>query len=83
MVLELAKELNVAGLSDDRITLLVAYGNHRANTPEELETMFGAEVVKRFKFVHHIAVDPKRNVTVGCTAGGVEVSSTALSPKPT
>lgn len=74
MVLELAKELNVAGLSDDRITLLVAYGNHRANTPEELETMFGAEVVKRFKFVHHIAVDPKRNVTVGCTAGGVEVS---------
>ena len=55
MILELAEELNRAGLKDEQIFLIVAYGIHRINTDEELLKMFGEEVVGRFRFVHHRA----------------------------
>ena len=73
MVEGLAKELHLAGLSDDRIFLVVAYGHHRFNTEEELREMFGEEVVRRFRIVHHDAMDADKLVTVGRTSAGIDV----------
>ena len=43
----------------DRVTILVATGTHRANTPEELERMLGREVVEGHPVVCHNAFDPQ------------------------
>lgn len=74
MVEEIARELNAAGMPDERIALLVAYGQHRDNTDAELREQYGDEAIDRFRVVHHHANDPEANVTIGHTRGGVEVS---------
>lgn len=73
MILELAAELNEAGMKDEQIFLVVAYGSHRINTHEELIKMFGEEVVKRFRFVHHKADQDDTLTIMGTTDGGVVV----------
>lgn len=73
MILELAAELNEAGMKDEMIFLVVAYGSHRVNTNEELVKMFGGEVVKRFRFVHHRADRDETLKFMGTTDGGVAV----------
>lgn len=74
MAEEIAKDLNAAGMADDRIALLIAYGQHRENTPEEMRRMYGEELLRRFRVVHHHAVREEENISVGHTAGGVDVS---------
>ena len=74
MAEEIAGELNAAGMRDDQIFLLIAYGQHRENTPEEMRGMYGEELLRRFRVVHHHAFAPEENVTVGYTQGGVAVS---------
>ncbi|MEW5921558.1 MAG: lactate racemase domain-containing protein, partial [Bacillota bacterium] len=73
LVEEIARELAQAGFMDEQICLVVAYGNHRPNTDQELRSMFGDAVVERFRIVHHNAVDESRLVTLGRTDGGVVV----------
>ena len=45
-------------------------GSHRANTPDELETMVGEEVVSRYRVVNHDAHDPATMVEVGTAPDG-------------
>lgn len=73
MVEELARRLNAAGIPDERISLIVAYGMHRPNTMEELGEKYGAGLLRRFPIVHHDASDPEKNLLLGYTEGGVEV----------
>lgn len=73
MILAIAEELNAAGMKDEEIFLVVAYGAHRINTDEELIKMYGEEVFRRFRYVHHDAFDPETLETVGVTDGGVVV----------
>ena len=74
MVREIARELNEAGIPDEQISLLVAYGQHRENTPEELSEQYGADVIRRFRVVHHHASKAEETVTIGKTSGGVPVT---------
>lgn len=76
MVLEIAEELHQGGMEDSQIILIVAYGAHRMNTEPELRSMFGDEVVNRFRIVHHDAFDDNRLVIMGVTDGGVIVQVT-------
>lgn len=76
MVLEIAEELHQGGMEDSQIILIVAYGAHRMNTEPELRSMFGDEVVNRFRIVHHDAFDDNRLVIMGVTDGGVVVQVT-------
>jgi len=71
LVLSIAKELARAGITDDRIPLVVAYGNHRRNTPSEIHGMFGDEVVSRFRIVHHDGGDEASLKYIRTTPGGV------------
>ncbi len=58
---------------DDAITLFIATGTHRANTPEELRAMFGTEIVERFRIVQNDAHDQEAHALVGTTSDGNEV----------
>lgn len=55
------------------VTILVATGTHRANTPEELVQMLGADVVARCRVVNHDARDEASLVFAGTTSTGVPV----------
>jgi lactate racemase len=65
-------ELNEAGIPDDNITIVIALGTHRGLTAPELETCFGADVVRRYRFVNHDCHGPDL-VPVGRLATGGEV----------
>ncbi len=60
-------------VSDSDIVFLIATGTHRACTADELETMLGEDVVKRFRIVQNDARDRDAYASVGTTAGGNEV----------
>ncbi|MDI3533259.1 MAG: lactate racemase [Synergistaceae bacterium] len=69
----IVKVLNEAGISDERIKLLVATGNHRGNTREELEGMIGSDIVNRIEIYNHDAMDKKSMVYLGTTKRGIPV----------
>jgi lactate racemase len=58
---------------DHAITLLIATGTHRPNTPDELEAMLGGEIVERFCIVQNDANDHDSHASVGTTVSGNEV----------
>jgi nickel-dependent lactate racemase len=61
------------GVRLEDITILIATGTHRANTPEELERMLGPEFVRRCRVVNHDARNPDALAYVGTTMSGVPV----------
>lgn len=54
----------------EQVTVLLGTGSHRANTPEEIEAMFGAGVARTLRILNHNAFDPKQNVYIGQTPAG-------------
>ncbi len=40
-------------MADEDVTILIATGTHRGNTPEELAEMLGADVLERYRVVNH------------------------------
>lgn len=69
----IVKVLNEAGIKDDKIKLLVATGNHRGNTNEELEGMLGKEIVKRIKIYNHSDLDKETLEYIGTTKRKIPV----------
>jgi nickel-dependent lactate racemase len=67
----LLAELN--HVPDEAITLLIATGTHRANTPAELRTMFGERIVDRFRIAQNDARDRDSHALVGTTTSGNEI----------
>ena len=63
----------ICHVPDDAITLLIANGTHRPNTPEELKTVLGEQIVNRFRVVQNDAHDRAAHALVGTTADGNEV----------
>jgi nickel-dependent lactate racemase len=55
------------------ITILIATGTHRINTPPELERMLGREILSRYRVINHDSRDPSALGRVGMTSTGVEV----------
>jgi len=54
----------------ENITILVATGTHRANTPAELDDMLGPMVARGYRVVNHDARDPSTLVYLGPSALG-------------
>lgn len=65
----LLEELTRAGIEDDRVIIVNGTGLHRLNTTEELETMLGAAIARRYRVVQHVARDPSTLVEVGRMEG--------------
>lgn len=69
----LLAELEAAGVRREDITLLNALGTHRPQTPEELTTMLGADVVANYRCLQHDGNDDANLVRMGKTRFGNEV----------
>jgi nickel-dependent lactate racemase len=66
-------ELEAAGIPGERITILVATGNHRPNEGEELVGMVGREIAERYRIVnHHSEVDDEQ-AYCGRSSKGVDI----------
>jgi lactate racemase len=61
------------GIARKDITILIATGTHRANTPDELERMLGRELLADCRVVNHDARDRSVLVAAGTTSTGVPV----------
>ncbi|MET3506693.1 nickel-dependent lactate racemase [Halalkalibacter oceani] len=70
---EMLKEIEKAGITDDQVTLVVALGNHRPNTEEELKRMVGEKVYSRVKIINHDCYDEKNLVHLGFTKRGLPI----------
>ena len=57
----------------DRITVLVATGTHRSNSPEELERMLEPEIVRDYPVICHNAFDPDSLVPAAPPIDGTPV----------
>ena len=60
----------VAHVPGDRVTIINGTGSHRANTEEELRSMVGAEILRRYRVVNHSAYEPGGMALAGTTADG-------------
>lgn len=54
----------------ERITILVATGTHRANTPAELDEMLGPAIARGYRMVNHDARDAATLAYLGTTRRG-------------
>ncbi|WP_428389598.1 nickel-dependent lactate racemase [Mucisphaera sp.] len=57
-------ELAAAGVTEDRVTVLVATGMHRPSTEEERVIMLGADLASRLSVVDHVSSDPEQLVRI-------------------
>lgn len=64
----------LAHVPRENFTIVIGTGSHRANTPEELDRMFGPEIARGYDIVNHDAHDPATLVRVGRSRFGYEVS---------
>jgi nickel-dependent lactate racemase len=55
------------------VTILIATGTHRINTPPELERMLGRDILDTYRVINHDSRDPSSLGRVGVTSTGVEV----------
>jgi nickel-dependent lactate racemase len=64
-------ELETAGISSDRITILIATGIHRPNEGAELEPLVGPEIARRFRVVNHFSKRQEEMDLVGTIGDNV------------
>ena len=63
----------LAHVPKEQITILVATGTHRANTHEELDGMFGSNIVHDYRIVNHDAFNEKSFTYAGDTSEGIPI----------
>jgi len=57
----------------ENITILIATGTHRTNTPEELVAMLGEDVVRDYRVLNHNGFDEDSLESIGVTESGIDV----------
>ncbi len=70
MIPVLLDECNLAGVTDDRITIIIALGTHRFMTEQEILAKFGAETVGRVRIKNHPYKEMAELVDLGVTDNG-------------
>lgn len=70
----IVERLNQHGVSDDKISVLIGGGTHRAPTKEETDWILGAELPTRIAIHAHDARDSASHVNLGSTSRGTRVS---------
>ena len=61
------------GVRPSDVTILIATGTHRCNTPAELEAMLGDDIVRRCRVINHDSRNEASLVHVGETTTGVAI----------
>ncbi len=67
------RELEEAGVPDDRIRFLIGLGSHRAMRTDEIRAKFGAVVADRYRIHNHPWNDPRALASLGTLKSGLEV----------
>jgi nickel-dependent lactate racemase len=67
------RTLEAAGLSAERITLLLATGTHRPNRGAELEALVGPGIAARYRVINHDCRDRDSHRALGVSPNGVPV----------
>lgn len=57
--------LEEINLPDDKITILIGNGTHRANSVKEITSMFGSDIIKRIKILNHDCYDDQNCILLG------------------
>lgn len=57
MLAAILEELRIAGIPESSVTVVIATGNHRPNTLEEVGRMIGEEHAKRLRVINHACED--------------------------
>lgn len=70
---EIIRELSAAGVRRANITVIVATGNHRPNTPGELKRLLGAEIVDGYRIINHSCQDKSCLSYLGNTNRGLPI----------
>ena len=60
-------------IAADDVTILIATGTHRTNTPAEIDAMLGADIARRYRVVNHDSRDSASLTYAGTTTTGVAV----------
>ena len=63
----------LAHVPREQITILVATGTHRANTPEELDRMLGPHIPREYRVVNHDARDDASLTYLGLSSRGTPI----------
>lgn len=66
-------ELKGAGVKPEDMTIVVATGTHRGHSREELEYLFGADVIEQVRVVDHDSRNRDNLVHIGTTSRGTPV----------
>lgn len=69
----LLKQLQLGGVRDEDITILITHGTHRLSTDEEVRYKVGDEVYRRLRVVQHQCTDEQNQVYLGLTSRGTPV----------
>jgi nickel-dependent lactate racemase len=69
----LLARLHAAGIPVEGVTILIATGLHRAATPEEIDTIVGTEIAKKYRVVSHDARNFASHRPLGSTKRGTPV----------
>ncbi|MEW6672985.1 MAG: nickel-dependent lactate racemase [Thermodesulfobacteriota bacterium] len=73
MLEELLRDLSRAGMESDRVTVVIATGNHRPNTFEEIKGMIGPDLASRLQVINHDCDDTESLADLGQTDSGLPV----------
>jgi len=65
--------LRAGGLAADAVTIQVATGLHRAETPAELDDLLGTEIARSVRVVQHDARDAGSHADLGRTSDGMPI----------
>jgi nickel-dependent lactate racemase len=57
MLTVILEELQVAGIPEAAVTVIIATGNHRPNSPGEIAGMIGEDLARRLRVVNHACED--------------------------
>jgi nickel-dependent lactate racemase len=71
MLAAILSELQAGGIAEQAVTVVVATGNHRPNTPQEIGRMVGEDFARRLRVVNHGCEDESGLARVA--APGVDI----------
>ncbi len=81
MLAVILEELRLAGIPERAVTVVIATGNHRPNSPAEIAGMVGEEFARRLRVVNHACEDDAALTRVDAPGVDVPIRVNALVAK--
>lgn len=73
MLAAILDELRIAGISETAVTVVIATGNHRPNTPAEVARMIGEDFARRLRVINHACEDERALTPISAPGVGIPI----------